>query len=142
MSVSLAQMRQAVTSKIEELSGFKLAKLPPSYFGRTQNTIAHKAFSVGFETSTAAVERQGRGRGLYLSSPLVVVFAYRLRPLDIYPVDYDAALDAERDIITKVLGTYTGDNQFSIRFENSNRQVIDSQEYIIITLTFNTLNTI
>jgi AraC-like DNA-binding protein len=142
MSVSLSQLRQAVTAKIEEISGFKLAKLPPQYFGRTQNTIAHKAFSVGFESSTAFNERQRRGVGVYISSPLRVIFSYRLRPLDIYPVDYDAALDAEQAIISKVLESYTGDNQFSIKYESSARQVIDSQEYIIITLLFTTLNTI
>ena len=71
-----------------------------------------------------------------------VIFSHRLRPLDIYPTDYDASLDAEESVINKVLEAYTTDNQFSIRYTGSERAVTDSQEYIILTLSFNILHTI
>ena len=77
-----------------------------------------------------------------MSTPMIVTFAYRLRPLDVYPTDYDLALDTEQEVIQGILGTYTLDNAFTIRYLQSQRVVTDSQEYIIISLTFNILHTI
>jgi hypothetical protein len=87
-------------------------------------------------------ERQRRGVGVYVSSPVSVVFSYRLRPLDIYPTDYDLAMDTEETVIAKVLESYSQNNQFTIRYNGSTREVTDSQEYIIITLEFTALHTI
>ena len=77
-----------------------------------------------------------------MNTPVEVMFSYRLRPLDIYPTDYDLALDAEQTVITGILGAYTDGTEFSIRYVNSLRTVTDSQEYIIITILFETLHTI
>jgi len=142
MGQSLSSIRKAIASKIEELSGFKESKHPPDFFGRTENTVAHKAFSISVASSTAMEERQRRAVGVYLATPMQVIFSHRLRPLDIYPTDYDASLDAEEQVINKVLEAYTTDNQFSIRYTGSERAVTDSQEYIILTLSFNILHTI
>lgn len=142
MGQSLSSIRRGIASKIEEISGFKESKHTPDYFGRTENTVAHKAFSISVASSTAMEERQRRAVGVYLATPMQVLFSYRLRPLDIYPTDYDASLDAEEEIINKVLEAYPTDNQFSIRYVSSDRTVTDSQEYIITTLSFNILHTI
>ena len=139
---SLSSIRKAMASKIEEISGFKESKHTPDFFGRTENTVAHKAFSISVASSTAMEERQRRAVGVYLSTPMEVIFSHRLRPLDIYPTDYDAALDTEEQVINKVLEAYISDNAFSIRYASSQRAVTDSQEYIIITLSFNILHTI
>ena len=142
MAQSLSSIRRGIASKIEEISGFKESKHTPDYFGRTENTVAHRAFSISVATSTAMEERQRRAVGVYLATPMQVLFSYRLRPLDIYPTDYDASLDSEEDVINKVLEAYTTDNQFTIRYAASQRTVTDSQEYILITLSFNILHTI
>jgi len=78
---------------------------------------------------------------VYLSTSVEVIFSYRLRPLDIYPTDYDLALTDESAIISAILEAYSS-KEFTIRYVSSDRQVTDSQEYIIITLTFTTLHTI
>jgi hypothetical protein len=142
MAQSLSSIRRAIASKIEEISGFKESKHTPDYFGRTENTVAHRAFSISVSSSTAMEERQRRAVGVYISTPMQVLFSYRLRPLDIYPTDYDASLDAEESVINKVLKAYATDNQFTIRYTGSERNVTDSQEYILISLSFNILHTI
>jgi hypothetical protein len=142
MAQSLSSIRRAIASKIEEISGFKESKHTPDYFGRTENTVAHRAFSISVSSSTAMEERQRRAVGVYISTPMQVLFSYRLRPLDIYPTDYDASLDAEESVINKVLEAYATDNQFTIRYTGSERNVTDSQEYILISLSFNILHTI
>jgi len=142
MSIKFSQVRSEIASKISSLSGFQETKHSPDYFGRTENTVAHKAFVVRLGTALAMEERQRRGVGVYVSSPVSVVFSYRLRPLDIYPTDYDLAMDTEETVIAKVLEAYSQNNQFTIRYNGSTREVTDSQEYIIITLEFTALHTI
>ena len=142
MPQSLSSIRKAIATKIETLSGFKESKHTPDFFGRTENTVAHKAFSISVASSTAMEERQRRAVGVYLSTPMQVIFSYRLRPLDIYPTDYDASLDSEEQVINEILEVYATDNEFTIRYISSERSVTDSQEYILITLSFNILHTI
>ena len=94
---SLSDIRQAVQTKVETVSGFKLVPFPPSYFRRVQNTLAHKGFTIDVTTSNDEGERM-RGTGsIYLSSTVRVIFAYRLRPKDII-VDYDLCMDTEEDV--------------------------------------------
>lgn len=135
-------LRQQIALKVAGLAGFKESTHSPDLFGRTQNTVAHKAFSVGLSTSQAVDERQRRAVGVYMNTPVQVIFSYRLRPLDVYPVDYDLALDAEVDVIHAVLEAYSTPNEFTIRYLSSSREVTDSQEYVIITLDFQALHTI
>ena len=142
MAQSLSSIRKQLAEKVAAITGFKESNHTPDYFGRTENTIAHRAFSIGVSNSTAMTERQRRAIGVYVSTPMICTFAYRLRPLDIYPIDYDAALDAEESVISGILNPYLSDNQFTIQYLSSQRTVTDSQEYIIISLTFNILHTI
>ena len=142
MSESYSSIRQGIASKIAELTGFQETKHVPDLFGRTENTVAHKAFGVGLASSSAANERQRRAVGVYIETPIQVIFSYRLRPTDAYPIDYDLALDTEENVINKVLESYSTNNQFTIRYLSSARDVTDSQEYIIIRLNFTVFHTI
>lgn len=138
---TFAQVRQAVQEKVETVSGFKLIPLPPSYFRRVQNTLAHKGFTIDINTSNDEGERQRRGI-TYVSSTVRVIYAYRLRPKDIM-TDYDHSLDAEEDIINAILGSYSGIRAgMQVRYNRSTRDVPDSMEYIITTLEFTVLHTI
>ena len=137
MASSFAQVRQAIKTKVETVTGFKLVPLPPSYFRRIQNTIAHKGFTVDMPTSSDEGERMRRGL-TYVTSTARVIFAYRLRPKDII-TDYDLCMDAEEDIINAVLGTV---QDMQIRYNRSTRDVPDSMEYMITTLEFTILHTI
>ena len=137
------QVRQAIAEKVEAITGFKQSKHSPDYFGRTENTVAHKAFTVAMLSSAAIDERQRRSVGVYVNTPAQVIFSYRLRPLDIYPTDYDLAMDTEQQIIQAVLQAYTAPkNEFTIRYVGSSRDVTESQEYIIITIDFTILHTL
>jgi hypothetical protein len=63
--------------------------------------------------------------------------------LDIYPTDYDNALDAEENVINAILEAYTTPNNgFTVRYNSSTREVTDSQEYCIISIEFTALHTI
>lgn len=136
MSQSIASIRSQISDKISSLSGFKESKQSPDYFGRTQDTIAHLGFTIQVNSSTASTDRQRRSVGVYLNTQFRVIFAYRLRPLDVYPTDYDLALSKEETVINKILEAYTTNNKFTMNYSGSSRIVTDSQEYIIITIDF------
>tara|TARA_Y100000593_G_C4207494_1_gene285035 strand:+ start:159 stop:596 length:438 start_codon:yes stop_codon:yes gene_type:complete len=145
MAQSLSSIRSFVAGKVNTLAGFKESRMTPDFFGRTQESIAHKAFVVGIASTVAAEDRQRRSIGEYVNSQVVITFAHRLRPLDAYPTDYDNALTAEELVINAALEAYTfdsGNGKFTIRYQSSNRTVTDSQEYIIINLTFSVLHTL
>jgi hypothetical protein len=142
MGVSFAQLRSEVAANVDALDGFQLARMAPAYFGRQQNTVAHKSFVVGVDSTTATTERQRRVVGVYANTNVVVSFAHRLRPLDVYPTDYDQTLDTEQTVINAVLGTYATNNAFTIRYNGTTRAVVDSQEYMIVQCTFTALHTI
>tara|TARA_R110000822_G_scaffold144811_2_gene283622 strand:+ start:88 stop:513 length:426 start_codon:yes stop_codon:yes gene_type:complete len=140
--LSFAAIRKEIALKIGSLSGFKQTNQTPDLFGRTAESIAHKGFAVQMASAQGVDERQRRAIGVYTSSRIIVYFAYRLRPLDAYPTDYDNALDSEGLVINKVLEAYATNNKFTLRYLASNRQVTESQEYIIIQLEFNALHSI
>tara|TARA_Y100000004_G_C8889408_1_gene401274 strand:+ start:606 stop:1040 length:435 start_codon:yes stop_codon:yes gene_type:complete len=136
-AVSLANVRSAISSNIDAVSGFTLLKLPPAYFGRSQNTIAHLGFTVGIDSTNESTERQrGISNQFYLISSVTVKFLYRLRPLDLYPTDYDNCLDKEELVIKAVLGDYTGSIKIRPRYISSQREISNSMEYMITTINF------
>lgn len=145
MAESFARVRSQIATKVDTLAGFRESRMTPDYFGRTQESLAHKSFVVGIATTVATGERQRRAVGEYVNSQVVITFAHRLRPLDAYPTDYDNALTAEELVINAALESYTsdtGNGKFTIRYVASTRTVTDSQEYIIITIEFSVLHTL
>ena len=68
MALSVSQLRQAVATQVKTLSGFTESHIPPDYFGRNENSIAHKRFAVQMSTSNAMVERQRRTIGVMMES--------------------------------------------------------------------------
>lgn len=141
MSLKFSEVRSAIAGQIAAC-GYIEAKFPPAFFGRQENSLAHKSFSVGVLTTEDAGERQ-RNAIYYLQTIYEVKVAYRLRPLDVYPVDYDNALNNEEIIIKCVLDAYTAiNNKVQTRFLRSTREIPDSLEYMISTLEFITYQTI
>lgn len=142
MSLALSSLRSAVAQKVAALSGFSESKFPFEYFQRQENTKAHKSFSIGIGGVDDSGERQRRAI-YYVRTQVNVAFAYRMRPLDVYPVDYDLALDTEEDVIAAVLSSYASiQNEVTIRFIRSTRELIESMEYQIHTLEFQALHTL
>jgi len=142
MGQSVASIRAGIAAKIADITGFQESKQTPDYFGRTQDTIAHLGFTVQCNVSTASEDRQRRVVGVYLNTQFRVIFAYRLRPLDAYPTDYDLAIDQESIIIRSIIGPYTTNNKFTLKYNGSSRAVPESQEYIIITIDFTANHTL
>ena len=144
MALSLSQIRSGLSNQILNISGMRLAKHLPDYFGRVQDTIAHKAFTVQIDSVIGRTdERQRRAIGVYAQTTVTIKFAYRFRPLDVYPADYDSSLDLEVQIIDQALKSYASIQQeVQIRFVSSDRQSTNSNEYMITTLVFNVFHTI
>ena len=144
MALKFSEIRSGIASQILTISGFHLAKMLPDYFGRTRESIAHKSFTISISlTNEFAAERQRRAIGVYAETQAQIKFAYRLRPMDIYPTDYDLALNAEEDVINKCLLSYAAiEPEIQIRYNNSSRVATESQEYMIHTLNFTILHTI
>ena len=137
MSVSFSKLRQAIASKIETITGMKESKFPVQYIEKSQDSVIHKSFSVGFETVREGGISQRRGQEIFVQSSITIIFCYRLRPKDIYPSDYDNSLDLERQIIETLLSNYgTIRNEISVQFDSSNRVINDTLEYQITTLNF------
>jgi hypothetical protein len=146
MSISVSQIRAAIASQISTAlgdSGFSESLIPPEYFGRNENSVAHKRFGVQVSISNAFPERQRRAVGVMMETVVNVKFAYRLRPKDAYPTDYDLALDTEGSVIAAVLNSYqTIRPGVEIRFARSVRDITDSMEYMLFDLEFTTYHTI
>lgn len=142
MALTYSNIRAAIATKIDSLTGFNEVKVPVDFIGRTQKTIAHLGFSIGINSSSDSGERQRRAI-YYLDSLVTVKFMFRLRPLDVYPVDYDNCLDKEIDVVKAVLSSYSSiQDQMTIRFNSSTREISSALEFMIVTLTFNVKHTI
>ncbi len=143
MSLKFSQIRDAFKQQVETVNGFKLMKVLPDYFGRAQDTIAHKGFTVSVATSAQGAERQRRAVGVYLQTDVQIRFSFRLRPLDVYPTDYDLCLNAEEQVILACLNSYGSiQPKVQTRYVSSSRQSTDSNEYMITTINFIVLHTI
>ncbi len=143
MALKLSQIRDAFKVQIETVSGFRLMNVLPDYFGRAKETIAHKGFVVACNISNQANERQRRSVGVYVDTTVVINFAFRLRPLDVYPTDYDLFLDAEEQVILACLNSYESiRNEMQVRYTGSSRQSTSSNEYMLSTINFNVKHTI
>lgn len=141
--LKFSQIRAAIVTQIENVSGMRLSKQLPDYFGRMQDTVAHKGFTVEIGISSQRTdERQRISVGVYVQTAVVVKVAYRVRPLDVYPTDYDLAMDLENELIHQILQSYQSIQAIQIRFNQSSRASTVSNEYILSTLEFTVYHTI
>ena len=98
---------------------------------------------VGLPNTQQLPERQRRAIGTYVQTSIEVKFAFRLRPTDVYPLDYNNALLAEREVTNQVLKSYGAIKQgVQLRFDSSMRMSTDSNEYMLHTLNFTIFHTI
>lgn len=143
MALKFSQIRDAFKQQIETVAGFKLMRVLPDYFGRAQDTIAHKGFTVAVGPTAQGAERQRRAIGVYVQTDIQVRFSYRLRPLDVYPTDYDLCLNAEESVILACLNSYQAiQPEVQVRYTSSDRASTASNEYMITTINFTVLHTI
>lgn len=104
MAHDVAIVRQTVVAAIGAVNGWKESSWPADLFGRDTAMILHHTFAVGIASTTphSRDARQRVAEGLLVTSTVVVSWAHRLRG-DAQIGDYDAALDAERDVVGVVM---------------------------------------
>ena len=136
MTIKFSNIRSAITDQIDNLTGFNLLNVPVLFLGRTQKTKAHLGFSVGVDSTNQTNERQRRiNNGYYLNSIVTVKFLYRIRPLDLYPTDYDLCLDKEIEVIKACLTSYESiQGGLQIRYNSSVREFSNSLEFFSLFL--------
>ena len=142
-TVKLSIIRSRVATAVESIvgAGLKQSPLPYGAFGRTPNSIAHKAFSIGMGGSNAQDDRQRPTEGAMLQTDMDIKVSFRIRPLA-QLVDVDASLDLENTIIANVMDrtNTTLYQNLHIKLLSTNRQLTDSGEYMISTLSFELLH--
>ena len=141
MSLKFSQIHAAMAAKINTLAGFKQARFPVEYFGRTSNPLAHLGYAIGIQSTQANGNRQPTtGSGMEVFSTIEVIFAYRLRPTDAYPTDYKNALDKEEIVTMKLLETYPTTPQLQLRYISTSRELPESLEYSIHRIEYQALH--
>jgi hypothetical protein len=100
MSQDVATVRQIFTTAITTVQGWTVSRWVPELFGKDPASFMHHAFAVGIPTTEPQVRdaRQRVSEGLLVSSTVEVYWAHQLRG-DAQVLDYDAGLDAERDVV-------------------------------------------
>lgn len=141
-TLKLSTIRGRIATTLEDIGvGLKQSILPAGGFGRTPNSIAHKAFAVDIGGSNARDDRQRPVEGAMIQTDMSIKLAYRLRPLA-QLADVDNGLDLENTIISNLLDRTktTLYPNLHVRFISSNRILTDSGEYVISTLSFELLH--
>lgn len=103
MGTSVAEIRGLVTAAIAALDGWAVSRFAPEYFGRDADQLMHHAFAVGAPATEPRDPRQGLTEGMLCTTTVEVQWAHRLRG-DAQSADYDAALNAEQDLVKAVVG--------------------------------------
>ena len=106
MAVTVKSIRQRVETAVDAVTGFGVAKHPYGIFGRDPAAVLHKRFAVGATTTTPAQARQRVRDGATVYTRVAVTYAMRIKPKD-QVVSYDAALDAEAEIIAATMAENT-----------------------------------
>lgn len=138
--VSISTVRKRFADKMATLSGFTESRNPLGTI-RTPQSVAHKRFWVGVDSSKGRPDDRQTGRVL-METGILVKFSYRLRPKD-QITDLDSALDSGEDVI-QLLTTRSAPlhSDLQIRFISLQSELAPSGEFVIETIEFNVIHTI
>ena len=141
MSLKFSEIHAAIKTKMDTLTGFKQARYPLQYFGRTSNPLAHLGYSISLSSTNNGGRQRVTNAGVAMITTASVLFAYRLRPTDAYPTDYNLALDKEELVIIALLGSYSSiEPEMQINYSSSSREIPESLEYSMHTLEFEVIH--
>lgn len=136
-ALSVSAIRQRMQAQISTslgAQGWKPSRFVPQLFGRDTDMINPKVFSVGIGRTDISGDRQRATEGTMVYTELVVRFAWRLRA-DAQILDFDAALDAEEDLMVACMSASQID--LHIRLEGiPARQVSPDGDWFLGELTF------
>jgi len=126
-----SSVRQTVSAAIAALDGWTASRWGPELFGRDTAHMMHHAFVVSMpETELTTSQRQKVAEGLVVTTTLEVQWAHNLRG-DGQLADYDAALDAEQDVVGAVRGIAT----LHVLFQRATRRVV-AEGWVLGTVRF------
>ena len=140
MAIAVKTIRQRVSTVVDAVSGFSESTTPHGVFGRDPSSVLHLRYAVGCPRSTVVGGRQKGIDGALVRTTVAVTYAHRVKPKD-QQSSYDAALDAEAEIIKAVMadtGTLT-ELQISLAGVPS-RQVDPAGEWILSEIEFQSLH--
>ena len=136
-ALSISSIRQRMQAQVTTslgAQGWKPSRYVPELFGRDTDMINPKAFSIGIGRTDISGDRQRISEGTMVYTELVVKFAWRLRA-DNQVADFDAALDAEEDLMVACMSASLID--LHIRLEGiPARQVSPDGDWFLGELTF------
>jgi hypothetical protein len=142
-AVKLSVIRSRLKTAIENISGggLKESPLPFQAFGRTPNAIGHKSFAIGILGSNSTDDRQKPNIGTLTQTDIQIQMSYRLKPLA-QNEDVDNAMDLENDIIIAVCNRTdtTLYQNLHFKFVSCSRVLVDSGEYILSSINFESLH--
>ena len=142
-SKTVRQLREDVTARILQLTGWKESRVAPDNFGRDADSIAHKAFAV-HPTLTEDL-RAYRGRpaeGLLVETTLDLRYSWQLKPKGMSD-SYDDALDGEQSVINKLM-VYdaTWPSSYKVQVLRTPRESNTIGEWVIGVITFRIVHTL
>lgn len=106
-ALSVSAVRQRVQLTIASAlsgDGWRPSRFVPELFARDSDQISPRMYSVGVQSTRPIGDRQRATVGTVVETMVVVRFAWRLRA-DAQVADYDAALDAEAEVLEAVMAT-------------------------------------
>lgn len=102
----------------------------PLFPGQDSRLIVHLGYAVGLiSTTPVRPDRQAQSFGAVVQTTVGVRFAHRLRA-DAMVADYDAALDAEGDLLISVMGSSQTDGQVVLQGVTTRDVVADGTLYL------------
>lgn len=139
MALKTSAIRQRIAAQISTSlggDGWNESRYVHDLFGSDTDHIGPKAYSVGIRSSELVGNQRLRpADGAHVATEVEVVFSWRIRG-DAQKADYDAALDAENDLVKAVLATDRTDLSSLILDGIPARQVDDTGTWFIGTLRF------
>lgn len=140
MSLAPHSIRSRVAAAIEAVTGWSESPTVYDRFPDATRQVAHLGFAVGVpDTTTLAQDRQRPANGVYAFTVVGVRWTHRLRA-DAQVADYDAACQAELDMVAAVMGM-TRNPGLAPRLRSANRSVVADGTYVLGSAIFDVSHT-
>ena len=102
MSLTPANVRQRIQSRIDGWGDVVVSQLPYDAYGLGTDQIAHRRVAVGL-LATSTNEGRQRAGAVHCKSDVRVRYGYRMKPLEAQASAYDEALDWGLGLVRRLL---------------------------------------
>lgn len=138
MGLTLAQVRQNVSTRLDGITGWDPSPMPYDVFRRAPANDLTATFAVGIPSTAALTDRQRAGQDVYVRSDVRVAYAQRIQP-KAKTASYDAAQAAGLALVDRLLtndGANSWPGQLSIAFRDMQGAILDGGEWFVGDLGF------